>query len=174
LPDSIHSMIMINIRQANESDIEAIKDIYNQAILRTTATFDTEIKSFNDRREWLRGHGDSHPVVVAEEELIVGWASLSRWSEKCAYEGTVELSVYVDEKMRGKGAGRKLLRYITNEGRKKGFHTIISRITQHNEISIKLHEDAGYKYTGTIYEAGKKFGKFLDVLFYQIIFKENA
>lgn len=165
---------MINIRAAKESDIASITDIYNQAILRTTATFDTEIKTFNDRLIWWREHGTTHPVMVAEEDVILGWASLSRWSERIAYNTTVELSVYVDEKHRRKGVGKLLLSNITGQGKQKGFHTIISRITKDNEVSIKMHEDAGYKYTGTLHEAGKKFGNFLDVLFYQIIFKDNV
>lgn len=165
---------MINIRKANETDTEAITDIYNQAILRTTATFDTEIKTFTDRLQWLRSHGSTHPVLVAEHEKVCGWASLSKWSDRAAYNSTVELSVYVDENYRGKGIGRMLLMKITEAGKNKGFHSIIARITQDNKMSIKLHEDAGYIHTGILYEAGKKFGKFHDVLFYQVIFKENG
>ena len=164
---------MITIRPAKENDLEAITHIYNQAIIRTTATFDTEPKKSDDMLKWLHQHGNTHPVLVAENDNVVGWASLSKWSERCAYDSTVELSFYVDEDHRGKGIGKKLLNVITNEGKNKKFHTIISRITQDNKISIKLHEDAGYKFTGTLFEAGKKFGKYLDVLFYQIIFKEN-
>ena len=161
------------IRPATEEDVFSITEIYNQAVLRTTATFDTEEKSVEDRLHWLRNHGTSHPVLVAENIKVYGWASLSKWSERCAYDSTVELSIYVDEKLRGKGIGKKLLNEITKAGKEKKFHTIISRITNDNVISIKLHEEAGYVYTGTLYEAGKKFGKYLDVLFYQIIFKEN-
>ena len=165
---------MIEIRQATEKDIFAITEIYNQAILRTTATFDTEIKTFDDRLHWLKNHAETHPVLIAaDKEEVVGWASLSKWSDRCAYDTTVELSLYVDENMRGKGIGRILIQEITKEGKRKGFHTIISRITQGNEISFKLHEEAGYVYTGKLQEAGKKFGNYLDVLFYQIIFKEN-
>jgi len=163
---------MLTIRPAIKDDLKAITHIYNQAIIRTTATFDTEPKTFDEMLKWFNHHGSTHPVLVAEDNAVVGWASLSKWSERCAYEGTVELSFYVDENHRGKGIGKKLLQQITEEGRKK-FHTIISRITEDNEVSIKLHKNEGYKFTGTLYEAGKKFGKYLDVLFYQIIFKEN-
>lgn len=165
---------MINIRPAKEDDIESITHIYNQAIIRTTATFDTEPKKIDEMIQWFNQHGSSHPVLVAENISVIGWASLSKWSERCAYDSTVELSFYVDEDHRGKGIGKMLLKEITHAGRNKKFHTIISRITQDNKISIKLHEDAGYKFTGTLFEAGKKFGKYLDVLFFQIIFKENA
>lgn len=164
---------MLTIRPALKDDLKVITHIYNQAIIRTTATFDTEPKTFNEMMKWFAQHGTTHPVIVAEDNEVVGWASLSKWSERCAYDGTVELSFYVDENHRGKGIGKNLLHHITEEGRKRKFHTIISRITEDNEVSIKLHLNEGYKITGTLFEAGKKFGKYLDVLFYQIIFKEN-
>lgn len=164
---------MINIRPATENDLEAITQIYNQAVIRTTATFDTEPKTSDEMMKWFMNHGSTHPVLVAEDNFLLGWASLSRWSERCAYDSTVELSFYVDEDHRGKGIGKLLLRKITDAGRNKKFHTIISRITNDNVVSIKLHEMEGYKFTGTLFEAGKKFGKYLDVLFYQIIFKVN-
>ena len=85
-----------------------------------------------------------------------------------AYDSSVENSLYVDEKYRGKGIGKKLLEAIIDEGRKNGFHTIIARISDGNEISLKMHYDLGFEMTGTLKEVGVKFGKLIDVYILQI------
>ena len=162
---------MIVIRSATERDIPLITEIYNEAILTTTATFDTEIKSEEDRLQWLQNHTASFPVIVAEEnKTVIGWASLSKWSERSAYDSTAELSVYVDKNHRSKGVGKQLMEVITISGREAGLHTLISRITEGNEKSIYLHERLGFQNVGTLREVGRKFGQFLDVHILQIVF----
>src|SRR6187401_518011 len=101
------SQTPILIRRAEHADARAIADIYNEAILTTTATFDTEPKSEEERLGWIKAHDERHPVLVAlVEGRVVGWASLSRWSERCAYEDTAETSFYVHSSHRGLGIGR--------------------------------------------------------------------
>jgi L-amino acid N-acyltransferase len=159
---------MITIRPATEKDVHRIMEIYNEAILNTTATFDTDIKSMDDRLKWFSEHGGIHPVIVAvQDEHVVGYACLSKWSERCAYDGTVEVSVYVDADFRSQGIGKKLLEVIVLEGKKQGLHNLISRITEGNESSIHIHETLGFTHIGVMRDAGKKFGKFLDVHFMQ-------
>lgn len=161
---------MLHIRPATEADQEFILEIYNEAVKNTTATFDTEPRSSVEQLMWFRGHKDNHPVLVSEEDGVVnGWASLSSWSERKAYEGTVEVSVYVQHDHRGKGIGKKLLEVITSEGRVVKNHTILSRISADNKISIHMHEQLGYRHVGIIKEAGKKFGKYIDVFMMQIL-----
>ena len=83
---------MIYIRPATNQDVSRITEIYNDAIINTTATFDTETKSIEEQSIWLAAHNEKYPVIVAEEnKLIVGWASLSRWSDRCAYDKTAEV-----------------------------------------------------------------------------------
>jgi L-amino acid N-acyltransferase len=162
---------MLTIRQAIENDMSAVADIYNDAILNTTATFDTETKSLENRIQWLNQHSSMNPVIVGEiEGVVVGWASLSKWSERSAYDTTAEVSVYVHKDFRDRGFGRKLLEVITLEGEKAGLHTILSRITQGNEKSIHLHELFGYEHIGVLKEVGMKFGQFLDVHMMQKVF----
>ena len=162
---------MVNIRQAKEADQQAILDIYNEAVLNTTATFDTDARSYKKQLEWFASHKKNHPVIVAEDEgKITGWASMSPWSDRCAYDTTVEVSVYVHKDFRGQGIGSKLLEWVTLEGRKAGNHTVISRIVEGNESSIHIHEKFGYKHIGTMKEVGFKFGKFLDVHMMQLIY----
>lgn len=162
---------MTTIRPATELDQQAILDIYNEAVENTTATFDTEKRTLEKQMDWFRSHKTNHPVFVAEVNgTIAGWASLSSWSERNAYAGTVEVSVYVHHDHRGKGIGKKLLQLITLEGKKVNNHTVISRITTDNEISIHLHESLGYRHIGVMKEPGKKFGKYLDVCLMQYMY----
>lgn len=162
---------MLQIRPATLNDINAITEIYNEAINNTVATFDTEIKSVDDRIKWFLNHDEKHPVIVAEKEhQVVGWASLSKWSDRSAYDTTVEESVYVHKDFRGQGIGKSLLEIITLEGGNIGVHTILARITEGNESSIHIHELMGYEHIGVMRQVGKKFGRFLDVHMMQKMF----
>jgi len=162
---------MIIFRPAKPEDVTDINNIYNEVILNTQATFDLEPKTLEERVLWMNEHGEKHPVVVAElDKKVVGWAALSRWSDKKAYDTTAEVSVYVDINHRNHGIGKKLLDLITIEGRSAGLHCILSRITEGNEVSINVHVALGYKHIGIMKEVGFKFGKFLDVYLLQKLF----
>ncbi len=162
---------MITIRPATEADQQSMMEIYNEAVLNSNATFDTEPRTLQTQLSWFRLHKHNHPVLIAEEESqIIGWASLSPWSERCAYETTVEVSIYIHKDFRGKGTGIKLLKIITLEGEKLGNHTIISRITGGNDVSIHIHEKLGYRHIGVMEEVGFKFGKYQDVYMMQYVF----
>ena len=163
---------MVKIRTANISDLIGITDIYNEVILNSNATFDTEIKSIEQQKKWYTDHGPQNPIIIAEENRqIVGWASLSKYSTRCAYSDTAELSVYVKKEKQGKGIGKKLMENIVKEGEKVGLHAIISRITDGNKISVQLHENVGFKKIGIMKEVGFKFGKRLDVLLMEKVYK---
>jgi phosphinothricin acetyltransferase len=152
------------VRKAVEADVAAIVDIYNEAIQETTATFDTELKSIDDQLEWFQSHDDRHPALVLEHVgTVVGWVSLSAWSDRRAYSGTAEITYYVLQNSRGLGFGRKLQDSIISVAKRQGFHTLIARITAGNDISIRLCETSGFKHIGTMKEVGRKFGELLDV-----------
>lgn len=154
----------ILIRPASLADAQAIADIYNEAILTTTATFDTEPKSVEERTQWLQAHDERHPVLVAEVEgRVVGWASLSSWSDRCAYADTAETSFYVHSTYRGRGIGRQLKASIVSEARRLKFHSLIARVAQDSHESMHLNKEAGFTHVGTLKEVGRKFGRRLDV-----------
>ena len=162
---------MLVIRHATLEDLGAITQIFNDAIVKTVATFDTDPKTAEEQMMWFADHGPEYPILVADNNgLVVGWASLSRWSDRCGYSNTSEISLYVDEKHQGKGIGRKLLQAIVQEGQKAGLHTVIARIAEGSEASINLHKSVGFEHIGTMKEVGRKFGKRLDVHLLQKIY----
>ncbi len=154
----------ILIQRATIADLEAITDIYNEAILTTTATFDTEPKKAADRLDWFQSHDERHPVLVAMlEGTVVGWSSLSQWSDRRAYDDTAETSFYVKADYRGRGIGRKLKQALIEEARRLRFHTLIARVAEGSDASRHLNEEFGFVHVGTLKEVGRKFGRLLDV-----------
>ncbi|UCD37067.1 MAG: N-acetyltransferase [Fidelibacterota bacterium] len=153
------------INPATRKDLESITAIYNQAILNTTATFDTQEKSEEEQEIWYDQHGDSYPLLVARlNGAIVGWAALSPWSDRCAYETTAEVSVYVADEHRGQGVGIQLLQALLEAGTKSGLHLAVARIVEGNPASLRLHKKVGFRTVGTLKEAGYKFEQYLDVI----------
>ena len=160
------------MRQATRQDLPGITAIYNEAVLNTTATFDTQPKTEAEQDTWFEEHGDRHPVLVATlDGQVVGWASLSRWSDRCAYAETAEISVYVLAEQRGHGIGAQLTSAIDQEARRLGLHSLIARIVEGNQASLRLCEKAGFKMVGVLREVGLKFGRRLDVNLLQKIYR---
>ncbi len=156
----------VAIRRARRSDAAAMAAIYNQAALRSTATFDTEPETPEARERWLDEHvAPQHPVLVAERDgRVVGWASLSRYSTRCAYEATVEASAYVDESETGRGVGTALSEALLEAGRGGGVHAVVARICTENVASLGMCRKLGFFEIGVMREVGVKFGRSLDVM----------
>jgi L-amino acid N-acyltransferase YncA/GrpB-like predicted nucleotidyltransferase (UPF0157 family) len=151
-------------RKAELSDINAITEIYNEAILTTTATFDTEPKSTSERVQWFRSHDNRHPIWVAIlDGKVVGWISLSKWSDRSAYNDTGETSFYVKSEYRGQKMGTTLLQMMIKEALQLKYHTIIARIAGESDVSLHVHANFGFVQVGILKEVGRKFGKLLDV-----------
>ncbi len=160
----------IKVRKSVKSDLKDITRIYNYAVLNTTATFDTRPKTVKSQVNWFSNHSGKYPIIIAENEKgIIGWASLSPWSERYAYRNTAEISIYVDGNMQGKGTGNLLMVEIIKLAREYKFHVIIARIAGENEVSIHLHEKYGFTYVGSLKEVGFKFKRYIDVHLMQLI-----
>nr|WP_199615240.1 GNAT family N-acetyltransferase [Paenibacillus alkalitolerans] len=161
---------MITIREAEERDVPRLLDIYNHAVLHSTATFDLEEQTLEQRLEWFRKFGPRHPIIVAETMgEVAGYSCLTEFRAKPAYSQTAELSVYLHPSWQGKGIGKTLLGEIVQRGRQLGYHVLIAGITGGNEQSVKLHERFGFQLAGTFKEVGYKFGAWQHVEFYQLI-----
>ena len=162
---------MPDIRQSLAADLEQITEIYNDSIKKTVATFDTEPKTPEQQEIWFASHDNRHPLLVAaENETILGWASLSQWSDRCAYSDTAEISLYVKEECRRQGIGKQLMKATIEAGKAAGLHTIIARIAGSNKVSVDLCRSFGFQYIGTMKEVGNKFGNLLDVHLMQLIY----
>jgi L-amino acid N-acyltransferase len=154
----------VAIRRAGLADLEAITAIYNEAILTTTATFDTEPKLAADRVPWFEEHDPRHPILVAEVDAqVIGWASLTRWSDRRAYDDTAETSFYVSSEQRGQGIGRRLKQAIIDEAIALEYHTLIARVAEGSNESLHLNASFGFFHVGTLKQVGRKFGRLLDV-----------
>jgi phosphinothricin acetyltransferase len=161
-------MSEIEIRPAHKEDVPAIADIYNHAVRTSTATFDTVEKTLEDRLQWLADHGDSHPVVVAlMDGKVVGWGSLSRYSERPGWRFTVENAVYVNPDYQGLGIGNLILEHLVQAGEQLGYRAIVAQIVGGNDASIRIHEKCGFETVGVLKDAGNKFDRWLDVILMQ-------
>jgi phosphinothricin acetyltransferase len=159
---------MVLIRDADIKDLQEIANIYNEAIINTVATFDTDPKTKEDQKKWFIAHGGKYPIIVADlDGKVVGWSALSKYSTRCAYSNTSEISLYVKEEFRNQGIGKKLIKSIINKGKSVGLHVILARIVDGNKHSIYLHESVGFTHVGILKEVGFKFGKLLDVYLMQ-------
>ena len=158
------------VRPATEADVPAILDIYNEAILHSTATFDVEPQTLDERLQWFRETRPPHCVIVAEEEGdMVGWGCLRTFRPRVAYRFTVEDSVYIHEQHRGGGVGTLLLADLIERAKSGGFHSVIAGMTEGNPASEALHRRFGFVEAGREREVGYKFERWLDVVWMQLM-----
>lgn len=156
----------MDIRLATPDDLAALFEIYNEQVLHGVATFDTvPIETPEKQLAWFGKHDPlRHPVTVAMEGgVMVGWGSLSRWSERCAYDRLAEDSVYVHKNHRGKGVGGAILRDLIERARRGALGVVLARIVSDGDASIRLHASHGFQRIGTMRRCGEKFGRLLDV-----------
>ncbi len=157
------------IRYGKHEDLMAILDIYNDAILNTTAVYSYKPQTMKERLAWFEQKGaDGFPVLVFEENNVtVGFATFGYFRAWPAYKYTIEHSVYVHKDHKGKHIGTMLLQALIKSANDQGYATMVAGIDANNEGSIILHEKLGFTKSGIIQKAGYKFGKWLDLVFYQ-------
>ena len=166
----------MSVQVATEADLPAILTIYNHAIEHTTAVFEYHAHTLEMRHAWFRSKQEARlPVFVAvDEDQVLGFASYGPFRAWPAYKCTVELSVYVDVTARRRGIGSELVRAIIADTRAQKLHVVMAGITADNEVSLRLHERLGFREVAHIPEVGYKFGRWLDLKFFQLILEGPA
>jgi L-amino acid N-acyltransferase len=162
----------IVIRLATAADAQAIVEIYNHEVTRSTSTFDIVPRTIEQQREWLAARSGAFAAIVAVDDarrVVVGFASLSPYKERAAYRTTVEDSVYVHHQRTGGGIGKALLGRLVEVARESGFHSMIGRIEAGGEASRALHASCGFELVGIEREVGRKFNRWLSVAVMQLM-----
>jgi L-amino acid N-acyltransferase YncA len=160
-----------------ERHAQAILAIFNDAISNSTALYDYKPRTMEMMASWfetkLKG---KYPVIGAQSDdgEFMGFASYGTFRAWPAYKYSVEHSVYVDARFRGRGIGKRLLKEIIAAAQGQNYHTLVGVIDASNFVSVRLHEALGFSCCGTIQQAGFKFGRWLDVMFYQLILSTPA
>ena len=167
----------MNLIRCDNSWSKPILAILNDAILNTTALYDYKPRTLATMTAWFEAkEKGNYPVVgaVTESGELMGFASYGPFRAWPAYKYTAEHSVYVARAFRGQGIGKRLLQEIVNAARQQDYHVLVGGIDSQNAVSIRLHERIGFQHAGTIRQAGFKFGRWLDLAFYQLILDTPA
>lgn len=160
----------MTIRPAEVEDLSAINDIYNYYVLTSTATYQTEPTTPSERLAWFKAHDSRHPVLVALDGTeVIGWGSLSLFHPRAAFALSVEDSVYLRKDQLRKGIGRAMLAELIQQGQALGHRTIVGVISADQTASIRLHAAMGFEEAGLLKQVGKKFGRWLDVAYMQLM-----
>lgn len=159
------------IRDASVSDAQAIVSIYNHYIRESIATFEeVELgaQDMADRIQAVQAAG-LHWLVLVEDERLVGYAYAANWHRRSAYRHSVEVSVYLAADVAGKGWGSRLYDQLFARLRDNDVHVVIGGISLPNPASVALHEKFGMVQAAHYKEVGRKFGRWLDVGYWQVI-----
>jgi phosphinothricin acetyltransferase len=151
---------------------EPVRTIFNEVIANSTALYEYQPRSSELVAAWFRVRAEAGlPILAAEDAAgaLLGFASFGPFRAFPAYQYTVEHSVYVRSDCRGQGVGRRLLEELLAVATSRGVRVMVGGIDLDNTASIALHERQGFTHSGTIREAGFKFGRWLDLAFYQRI-----
>ena len=161
----------IVVRDAREADLPAILDIHNHAVATTTAHYNHHPADLADRRALVEGRQAAGLpfLVAAEEGTVAGYASFGPFRPQDGFCRTVEHSIYVAPAHRRRGVAGLLMPELIARARSLGLHVMLGGIDAENAGSIALHERLGFAKVGLMPEAGYKFGRYLDVLWMQII-----
>lgn len=163
----------MNVIECNhERHSRAILDILNDAILNSTALYDYKTRSPESMLTWFNQKElGGFPVLGVEgaDGTLMGFASYGSFRAWPAYKYSVEHSVYVHKHHRGKKVGTALMEHLIERAAHQNYHVMIAGIDVDNPSSVALHAALGFKHVGTIAQVGFKFGRWLDLAFYQLV-----
>lgn len=168
--------IKITLREASESDLDSMLEIYNEVVANSTAIYENDPRTQAEQAQWFRSRKDlGFPVIVADfEGRAIGYGSFGPFRPRACYSSTVEHSLHVAPDFRGRGIGSRILVRLMDLARQQGFHAMIAGIDSSNLKSIRLHERYGFRRVGELPQIAQKFSKWLDLTFMQILLTEEA
>jgi L-amino acid N-acyltransferase YncA len=150
---------------------QQIMEIFNEVIKTSTALYEYQPRSMDTMKSWFetKAAGNFPVIGLVAQETLLGFASYGAFRPQPAYQYTVEHSVYVHPDHRGHGYGKLLLEELIQSARAEQMRSTIGVIDAQNLVSIRLHEQLGFKQVGMISEAGFKFDRWLDAAIYQLM-----
>jgi len=151
----------MNIESLTEKHWPEVKAIYLSGVATGNANFSFAEPEWTS---WDKAHVKSCRLVAVENGAVLGWASLTAIHDQCVFAGVAEVSIYIAEKARGKGIGKKLLRTLIGESEQNNFWTLEARIFPENVASVKIHEENGFRIIGSRERIGKLNGVWRDTL----------
>ncbi len=158
-------MTAYRVRPAIEADAAAIGEIYNQGIDDRLATLETERRTPEERRQWLKSRGPRHPVIVAEDDgRVIAWGSLNPFNPREAYRHVADFSIYVERGYRGRGTGRVVLTRLVELAREHGYHKMVLSAFPFNAAGMALYERLGFRTVGVYREQGMLDGRWVDTI----------
>lgn len=158
----------MTIRDAVESDMAAIAAIYNEVLANSTAIFNEQPTTAEERLDWWRGRcRQGFPTLVADDGAVTGYASYGDFRSWPGYRYTVEHSVHIRAGQRGRGVGTELMRTLIERARQAEKHVMVGGIDADNAASLRFHQRLGFEQVAHLREVGFKFGRFLDLIFVQ-------
>ncbi|CAM3366157.1 N-acetyltransferase family protein [Deinococcus saxicola] len=161
---------------ASRTDVPATLEIYNHAVLHTTASYDLEPVSLDTRLAWFdHKQAAGWPILVLEDAgRVIGWATYGPFREKPGYAGTVEHSVYIRDGLRGAGLGTLLMNALIADATARNFHVMVGGVAADNAGSLAFHTRLGFVQVAHFRQVGRKFGRWLDLAFLQLVLDEPA
>ncbi|WP_079203304.1 GNAT family N-acetyltransferase [Pseudomonas sp. CC6-YY-74] len=162
----------MTIEDATATDLPAILAIYNDAVEHTTAIWNETLVDLDNRQTWLaERNAAGFPVLVAHDAAgeVLGYASYGTWRSIEGFRHTVEHSLYVRSDQRGQGLGPLLMQALIDRAKAAGLHVMVAAIEAQNSASIRLHERLGFTISGQMSQVGRKFDRWLDLTFMQLI-----
>jgi phosphinothricin acetyltransferase len=160
----------ILVRGATSGDLQALTDIYNHYVRTSPATFHLEPVSLEDRREWMGRYADVGPhrlLVATVGDAIAGYATSGKLREKPGYLTSIETTVYVHPDRQARGVGARLYAALFEALNGEDVHRAYAAIVLPNPASVALHERFGFAPVGMYREAGRKFGRYWDVQWFE-------
>jgi L-amino acid N-acyltransferase YncA len=162
------------VRPATPADADAVARIYSEGIAERSATFETEPRTAADVLAWMDA-GERLPLLVADEDArVLGWARILSYSDRAAYAGVGEVSVYVDRPARRRGVGRRLLDELDRQAGELGYWKLTTKLFPENTASVALLRACGWREVGLHLRHGRLEGAWRDVLVLERLLGDQA